>query len=318
MVEQPGCHACCTHRPCRVALSDIALMLDGCEDCWTYKLLSVLTWLNILPASAWNPAANADMTIDVVAQLRFEEKDVVAAVHDRFMCSWQHVDPNPRTAGEEGHEQSIHAAWVMPVVAGPAAEQQTRATAPLHLKLCMPYAVMQCLARFRLGQHDLESHVARRRRQRGLPRVPWAERWCKLCSVAGAPCERARLEAGMPTGAEDLRHFLLECPAYTVIRQSQDFAGLFSFGDDEVVDPDAKVAAIFSSQSLARQRQLASCLMMMCRHRARLGLQTARAPASGRQNPRQRPRGARHVLDAMDAELDRLGFTACPVAQPVD
>lgn len=276
--------------------SDIALMLDGCKDCWTYKLLSALTWLNILPATAWNPAVSAAMTLDMVAQLRFEETDVITALHDKQMHSWQQVHPNPRTAGEAGHEQCIHAAWVMPL----------GTPVPAHLKLCMPYAVMQCLSRFRLGQHDLESHVARRRRQRGLPRVPWEERWCKMCSVQGAPCEHARLEAGLPRAAEDLRHFLLECPAYALIR-SDRFAGLFS-GSDDVVDPDARVAAIFSADSLTRQRQLASCLMLMCRHRALLGLQAARAPE-------RRPRGAVHALDAMDAELDRLGFTACPVAE---
>jgi hypothetical protein len=294
-------------------LSDIDLMLQGCQDCWTYNLLSALTWLELLPARAWNPAEGGDVSPDAVKLLCFEEKNVVAALHSKLFGTWHTLHPDPRAAGEVDHEKCIHAAWIMPM---PAADHAAAPT-PAHMKLCMPFAVLQTLARFRLGQHDLESRMARHRRHRGEARVPWGERWCKLCSVAGAPCERDRQAAGMGLCAEDLRHFLLECPAYSAIR-CQCFPDVFAVGCD-VADANAKVAAIFSEAgSLRHQQQLASCLMMMNRRRVHcLGLQTAAAgaAATGRQPAGRRARNpALDALNAIDAELDRLGIFACPIA----
>ena len=87
----------------------------------------------------------------------------------------------------------------------------------------------------------------------------------------------------------------------------------------DVADANAKVAAIFSEAgSLRHQQQLASCLMMMSRCRVHcLGLQTvaAGAAATGRQPAGRRARNpALDALNAIDAELDRLGIFACPIA----
>ncbi len=341
-------------------MSDILLMVEGCKFCWTYKLLSTLTALNVLPASSWDPEVNSDVTVDMVACLGFEEKDVVRAMDAAAASRWLGLHPCPRDAGEQGHEKSIHAGWIMPVCAvnaaalavdanaaappsaaadadvaaplGAAVDADAAAppgaadagifaaadaafaasakpTAPPHTKLCLPFATLQCLAQFRLGWHHLESQMARQRRsQNGHARIPWNERWCKVCSVDRAPCEHARLASGAPRGAEDLRHFLLECPAYDAIRQH--FADVFAVAS-VAANADACVAAIFSARPLAHQQRLAQCLVQMTEHRTSLGVRRrSRAAVQPAQLQQQAPPNPLQALDALDDELSALGIIA--------
>jgi hypothetical protein len=47
------------------------------------------------------------------------------------------------------------------------------------------------------------------------------DRLCKLCSIEGAPQERqlaVLARTGLSSNVEDLKHFLLECPAYDDLR----------------------------------------------------------------------------------------------------
>jgi hypothetical protein len=73
------------------------------------------------------------------------------------------------------------------------------------------------LAQLRIGCAHLEVEQGRKRR----PAVPRQDRLCKLCSVTGAPqeCQVAVLaRTGSSSNVEDLKHFLLECPAYDDLR----------------------------------------------------------------------------------------------------
>lgn len=151
--------------------------------------------------------------------------------------------------------------------------------------------------------------MARQRRsQNGHARVPWNERWCKVCSVDGAPCQHARLASGAPRGAEDLRHFLLECPAYDVIRQ-QHFADVFSVASN-AANADARVAAIFSAAPLAHQQRLAQCLVQMTEHRTSLGVRRRSRAAGQSAQQQQALPNPLQALDALDDELSALGFIA--------
>jgi hypothetical protein len=304
-------------------MSDIALMVAGCKHCWTYKLLSILTTLNILPAALWDPEVNHDVSADTIARLSFEEKDVVAAMDAAAASRWLGLHPSPRDAGAEGHEKSIYAGWIMPMPAAAAVDRGSASggvanasatlPAPPHTKLCMPFASLQCLAQFRLGWHHLESQVARQRRsQTANGRVPWHQRWCRVCSIDRAPCEHARLASGAPPGAEDLRHFLLECPAYDAIRHQQHpdvFAVASGIGNG-----DARVAAIFSAPSLVHQQQLAQCLLAMVEHRTALGVRRHRGAGRAVQQQQQQHAAphdpALQALDALDHELSALGIIA--------
>jgi hypothetical protein len=96
-----------------------------------------------------------------------------------------------------------------------------RETQPPYMQLCLPFRVSQCLARLRTGAALLEVQLGRH------SRVPRHQRVCRLCScndpdVASRAVWRTRVHArtGTYDNVEDLKHFLLECPAYDHLRSS--------------------------------------------------------------------------------------------------
>ena len=82
---------------------------------------------------------------------------------------------------------------------------------PKHLKLCVSFVVLQCLARLRLGWHDLQI----RRGRLHSPQTDRHKRLCRLCSVDHAAFHAQRTG---PVCVEDLKHFVLDCPAYKHVR----------------------------------------------------------------------------------------------------
>jgi hypothetical protein len=87
-----------------------------------------------------------------------------------------------------------------------------------HTRACvLPFARLKNLAQLRIGCAHLEVEQGRKRR----PAVPRQDRLCKLCSAEGAPQERqvaVLARTGSSSNVEDLKHFLLECPAYDDLR----------------------------------------------------------------------------------------------------
>ena len=117
---------------------------------------------------------------------------------------WNALQPNPRTAPSPRIEMCTHAAWVL------TAHGESRCRGSKHLKLCVSFVVLQCLARLRLGWHDLQIRVGRVK-----AKVPRDQRLCRLCSTVGAPFVEYRSGNSC---VEDLKHFVLECPAYRHVR----------------------------------------------------------------------------------------------------
>ena len=110
--------------------------------------------------------------------------------------------------------------------------------------------VMQCLARLRLGGHDLQTRLGRTTSQ-----VPWHQRVCRLCSKEGAPFFRQHDEA---EHVEDVRHFLLECPAYQHVRDRDSVV----FGS--ALAPQTSLYDIFDCE---HQDQLAHAVYTMTKFR---------------------------------------------------
>jgi hypothetical protein len=250
-----------------VWVADIELMLDGCRHCWTYKLLDTLSYLGAVPRAVWDHRSGAGVTKEGVMGVCILEDVVKLALHKCFASRWQGLHHDPRSAPSLEHEKCIHASWVMPTVAVGASEVIGRSVQPRHMKLCMSFKMLQCLARFRVGWHYLESHSARLKRRHGTPVLAWSDRKCRLCAVPTGPYYdgQAGSQGGGRFPAEDLKHFMLECPAYSHIRDRYPsiFGGIAATPRDGR-DSNQRMLDIFGCH---QQAELAACIYSMNYHR---------------------------------------------------
>jgi hypothetical protein len=103
------------------------------------------------------------------------------ALHGQMASRWARADVlgrDPRVAPSVVIEMCSHAAWVLKF-------QEGCCTVPKHLKLCVSFAALQCLAQLRLGWHQLRVRTDRLKKvDARLPRNQWL---CRLCSADGAP-----------------------------------------------------------------------------------------------------------------------------------
>jgi hypothetical protein len=107
---------------------------------------------------------------------------------------------DPRTAPGTQVTMCTHATWVHPMAHDDALG---RALPPAYMQLSLPFWVLQCLARLRIGAAQLEVQLGRQAR----PRVARRQRVCRLCScttsdMASRPIWRARIHAR--TGTHDI------------------------------------------------------------------------------------------------------------------
>jgi hypothetical protein len=94
-----------------------------------------------------------------------------------------------------------------------------RASAPPPTSLCLPFSVLRTYAQLRIGWAHLEVEQGRKRRLV----VPREQRLCRLCCGEDAPLAWRQVvlgRTGRTANVEDLKHFLLECPAYDRLRAS--------------------------------------------------------------------------------------------------
>jgi hypothetical protein len=229
-------------------VADIDLMLGGCRDCWTYNLLHTMSLLGVLSRTSWDRRANSVVDRQRIMQLQLVPKSIELALHGRMVSRWAGVHVDPRIAPSTGVEMCTHAAWVMKFDEGDS-------TPPKHLKLCVSFAVLQCLARLRLGWHQLEVRSDRIKRARA--RLPRSQRLCRLCSTDGAAFHAQRM--GMAC-VEDVQHFLLDCPAYQHLRAKYPcvFGGVST--DTSTRSAQSRLLSVFDSD---QQDQLAHVVYTM-------------------------------------------------------
>jgi hypothetical protein len=186
-------------------VADIELMLGGCRECWTYKLLHTMSELGVIERSTMmDQAGRVLLRKQDIMLLQLPQASIKGALQQQMNARWNALQPNPRTAPSPRIEMCTHAAWVL------TAQEDSRCRGSKHLKLCVSFVVLQCLARLRLGWHDLQIRVGRVK-----AKVPRDQRLCRLCSTAGAPFLEHR---NGNSCVEDLKHFVLECPAYRHVR----------------------------------------------------------------------------------------------------
>ena len=160
---------------------------------------------------------------------------------------------DPRLGGP-GVQLRTHVYWVHDIADGVVLG---RNNAPRYMKLCLPLAQLQCLARYRLAALHLEG-----RRNHG--RLT-AHRYCPLCSASGCKAVWlnriiARCGERQP---EDLLHFMLDCPAYDHIKES--FPSVFSL--PVLSAPQLRLHAALSCVD---QQALVKCTWHMDRYRCHL------------------------------------------------
>jgi exonuclease III len=232
-------------------LADIALMLEGCKDCWTYAFLCVLTHLGVVTRQQWCPGSVPPGTdaSSVAGITGIDEASVVHAIHDANMQAWSDavdVDPADPQAPSQGFDKLVHANWVCPVVPSHLLAQ-CAGPKPPHMHLRAPFHQLQCLARYRVGWHRLRIRMGR---QAGEPR---AARVCLLCGMLHRPNQPV----------EHLRHFLLECPLYHHIRE--DYHELFAPAARSFNTAADHMLYIFDTPG--HQWQLLKCLNRMTNRR---------------------------------------------------
>ena len=191
-------------------VEDVKLAVAGCATCWSSHVLRTMCSLGLLD-HGWR-----QQPLEGLLALSWEEPTVQHALNSFFRSRWQgpfHDDP--RLAPTKGVAMCHSAKWVLPV--DPATDHYDRASAPAHTRLCLPFARLRNLAQLRLGCAHLEVEQGRKCR----PKIPRHDRLCKLCSAGSAtPAHRVTVlnRTGTNRNVEDLKHFLLECPAYDDLR----------------------------------------------------------------------------------------------------
>jgi hypothetical protein len=202
-----------------VWVDDIRLTLRGCTHSWTYMLLHTMEQLGVVSGQWRAPGATIEDIMAVNLDSDVISSKLTQLLTDRWTAVLHRTNPvthaplDPRTAPSDSIYVHTHGHWVYPLDS--TVQRFDHKNAPKYTKLCMPFKVLQCVARLRMGYAALEVHTGR------FTRVPRARRLCKLCSCDDSRPEwRQRIvqRTNNADNVEDLKHFTLECPAYDHIR----------------------------------------------------------------------------------------------------
>jgi hypothetical protein len=200
-------------------LSDIQLMRSPrrvlYKKCWTYMLLHTLQGIGVLSESEWVPSS-IDLT-----KLSISEDVVKSKLATCLRARWESVRDVvvcPRVAPSVGVDLCTHTSWVYPF--DHAVDYTSHKSAPKYMFLCLPFRYLCVLAQLRLGWAHLEVQQGRRQH------IAREQRLCKLCCRGGRGQAGWHQQTLARTGAatdadgvvEDLRHLILECPAYDDVR----------------------------------------------------------------------------------------------------
>lgn len=175
-----------TDRPAHAAFAaDVALMLKGCKQCWSYMLLNALTTIGALQREHWVGASAASLL-----QLSLCEREVVERTLQHYDSVWADMPDDPRCAPSTQVAACTYMRWV----------GLHDGSGPAHIHVHLPFLVRRTLLQLRLGVHHLEIQLGRMRKHR----VPREHRLCGLCGNGDV---------------EDLKHFLLHCTGLRGVRQ---------------------------------------------------------------------------------------------------
>ena len=220
-------------------LSDLQLMIERkCKTCWSYLFLSAMHQLGL------SPSPGSFTGIEACLDLSFAEPDVMAQLALRAQ---QFLSPGsgqagvprcPRLCPSQCVTGFTYRFWI-------GMKDDTRAP---HLCHFIPRGHWQLLVRMRLSCLSLQVELGKR------TRTPRAQRFCEVHSIFAHARPNFHHDC-----VEDIRHFILDCPAYEAIRQCPRYACIFLFPRD-VTTSSARLRHVFGYED---QRLLAECLHEM-------------------------------------------------------
>jgi exonuclease III len=221
----------------RALRSDIQLMLSRNRSCWSYFFLSTMHALQLMTSPQ-------GLTMEELLSLRFDEKKVSALLEAKF---YEYLHPPssrcPRSCASEHVKGQTYSRWL---------GMKIDKAAP-HVSCFIPREIRILLIRLRLDCSDL---AVTQGRYNGTDRK---SRLCRVHRFRNTAC-------GTHDCVEDLRHFILECPAYTAIRASPYFRPLFE-PLQAVGCPSDQLCLFFNTP---RQYLLAMCVSRMLCLRAQI------------------------------------------------
>ena len=158
-------------------IADIDLMVDGCCGCWTYKLLQTMSRLEVIDGAAvWDQTGRVIANRQTIMQLQLVPATIKGALQRRMALRWAALHPDPRLCTFPWHRD----VYTCCMDQSRSCDGVTCET-PKHLQWCaVSFVVMQCLARLRLGGHDLQIRLGKTKSQ-----VPRHQQVCRLCSKEG-------------------------------------------------------------------------------------------------------------------------------------
>jgi len=145
----------------------VKLARAGCATCWSSHLLHTLCSLHLLDGG-WR-----QQPLDWLLGRSWEAGVMQQTLAALFRARWRGPFPDdPRVAPARVVTMCQHAVWVYPV--DPSVDFYSRATAPAHTWLCLPFTQLRNLAQLRIVCAHLEVEQGRKRR----PKVPRPDRLC--------------------------------------------------------------------------------------------------------------------------------------------
>jgi hypothetical protein len=227
---------------------DVGLMLSGCKQCWTYKLLSTLTTLGVLSQQQWQPGGGVQVQVHDILALQFVEDGVVSRLEQR----WQERLVRAKDEALDPRSEACTSAHVAYATYARYVRADDLARRPAYqLATNLSFGQVQCISRYRLGWHDLAVQQGR------FTRVPRQQRVCVVCEALGTHLADGR------TPMEDLLHFVVECPSLQVIRDK--FPVLFHPHALRGADPSGHCRFVMNHKD---QAQVAAALLALSKYRA--------------------------------------------------
>ena len=173
-----------------IAFQDsVEMMKQWCQQCWAYKMLQTTSLLDLVDSNVTTLSKAA------ILQLQFHYKDVKAAAQQFFNKCVEKSGSKDCTIDQLLLIISTYEFWIN------CSQLQAK-----YLSRCLSWNHRMLSLKYGLGGHDLQFERSRFQQQNRH------ERFCQCCNLGYF---------------EDLKHFILECPAFQEIWQLE-FGCLFS------------------------------------------------------------------------------------------